>query len=132
MNIVYIDSDFIAVDKPAGMPSAPLNQNEINNAVCTVARDFPEVMGVSGRKSIEGGLLHRLDTATRGILLFARNQTAYDSVSRLQQAGAVTGISSAFRISEKQNSIQGKTDTAGTEPFQTLWNRQRSSPAGNR
>lgn len=87
MNIVYIDSDFIAVDKPAGMPSAPLNQNEINNAVCTVARDFPEVMGVSGRKSIEGGLLHRLDTATRGILLFARNQTAYDSVSRLQQAG---------------------------------------------
>jgi 23S rRNA pseudouridine1911/1915/1917 synthase len=44
-------------------------------------------MELSGRKEGEGGLLHRLDYETQGLVLFAKNQEALDSLLALQDAG---------------------------------------------
>ena len=51
---------------------------------------------VRGKKAIEAGLLHRLDTDTRGLVLFARDQTVYDFLAARQEAGQMTKTYCAF------------------------------------
>ena len=77
---------FIVVYKAKGIPSAPLAEND-ESVVTLVKADFPEIMNVHGKKEIEGGLLHRLDTATDGLLLIAVNQEFYDDLIQQQKNG---------------------------------------------
>ena len=44
---------------------------------------------VHGKKAIEAGLLHRLDTDTRGLVLFAKEQAVYDFLAARQEAGRI-------------------------------------------
>lgn len=87
LRIIHVDKDFIVAFKPAGMPSAPLCVEEKDTALYNVSLEFPEVLDVSGFKACEGGLLHRLDTATSGLLLFARTQSFFDSMAEIQRIG---------------------------------------------
>jgi 23S rRNA pseudouridine1911/1915/1917 synthase len=48
---------------------------------------FPEILKLKGRKTGEGGLLHRLDFETRGLVLFAKNQASLDFLLGLQEEG---------------------------------------------
>ena len=74
--VVYEDADLLAVDKPAGMPSHPLRVGERGTAAnFLVARD-PACAGAS-LDPREGGLGHRLDTATSGVLVAARSRPAW-------------------------------------------------------
>lgn len=74
---------FAVIYKPSRLPSAPLKEGE-DSALAQALFLFPELKKVSGRKKIERGLVHRIDTATRGLLLIASTQEAYDDLS-LQQ-----------------------------------------------
>ena len=80
------DEPFFVVDKPSGLPSAPLREGEDSALTRLVAR-FPELAGVRGRKEVECGLVHRLDTATSGLLLVAARQDFYDRIIAEQDAG---------------------------------------------
>ena len=80
---------FAIIDKPAGLPSAPLTLEDKNNAFCRSAELFPELYNVIGKKEIEHGLLHRLDTATSGLMLIAANQECYDFLQKEQQEGKI-------------------------------------------
>lgn len=84
--VVYEDADLLAVDKPAGMPSHPLRPGERGTAAnFLVARD-----PACARASLdprEGGLGHRLDTATSGVLVAARSRPAWLAL-RASLAGA--------------------------------------------
>jgi 23S rRNA pseudouridine1911/1915/1917 synthase len=51
------------------------------------ARSFSEVLNVKGRQPWEGGLIHRLDFATEGLVLIARNQSAFDRLFAFQEEG---------------------------------------------
>ena len=51
---------------------------------------------VRGKKSIEAGLLHRLDTDTRGLVLFAKDQAVYDFLAAQQEAGQIIKTYCAF------------------------------------
>ncbi len=94
MNIKVIkapDSDkpFAIIDKPSGLPSAPLTLDDTNNAFYQAAKLFPELLDVKGKKEIEHGLLHRLDTATSGLMIIAANQECYNFLQNEQQAGKI-------------------------------------------
>lgn len=78
---------FLVINKPSGLPSAPLNANDTENAFYKAAARFPEVLQVKGRKEIEHGLLHRLDTVTGGLILIAATQEFYDSIQKQQEEG---------------------------------------------
>lgn len=80
------DNPFIVIDKPAGLPSAPLCEGE-DSALTEAADQFPFIKEVKGRKAVEYGLLHRLDTATRGILVIASSQFAYERLLDSQNKG---------------------------------------------
>jgi 23S rRNA pseudouridine1911/1915/1917 synthase len=51
------------------------------------AGHFPELRGLRGRGEGEGGILHRLDYETQGLVLFARTQDALEDLSRQQEEG---------------------------------------------
>ena len=78
---------FLILSKPSGLPSAPISAEDEDNAFSMAAKIFPEVLTVSGRKAIEHGLLHRLDTVTSGLLMIATNQTFYDYMLEEQKNG---------------------------------------------
>ena len=86
ISVVAREDTFIVIDKPAGLPSAPLAENE-DTAFSQIVRLAPEVALVRGKKEGEGCLIHRLDTATRGLLLAACTQSAFDVFLRRQEQG---------------------------------------------
>src|SRR5207302_8955096 len=76
IRIVHADAHVIVADKPAGMPSHPLKPGEKGTAANALVGRFPELAAV-GPASREGGLVHRLDTDTSGLLLAARTEAAH-------------------------------------------------------
>ena len=89
IGIIHVPSaeePFLLVTKPAGLASAPLRDGD-DSAVTRLLADFPEIARVRGRKAVEGGLVHRLDTQTSGLLLIAASQEFYDRIIAEQEAG---------------------------------------------
>jgi len=66
----------LAVDKPAGIPSHPLEFDEKGTALGAVLALRPEVRD-AGEDGLECGLVHRLDTGTSGVLVFATGRDAW-------------------------------------------------------
>ena len=92
--------DFLLVYKPPKMHSAPGKGASLAEWCGSL---FPEIRGISrrgnsggGRNSgasavatVESGLLHRLDYETQGLVLFARNQGAFEILLDEQDQGEV-------------------------------------------
>lgn len=85
--ILAITTSYVVVYKPPGLATAPLVENETDTLVYWCRDRFPEVGIVAGKKAIEGGLLHRLDRETNGIVVFAKTQTAYGLLMKQQVQG---------------------------------------------
>lgn len=106
--IVRETAHWAVVYKPPHLPTAPLRADERNTLVYWFLHS-PEVQKqsaeyglrsreaqVRGKKEIEAGLLHRLDTDTRGLVLFARDQAVYDFLAARQEAGQMIKTYCAF------------------------------------
>src|SRR5437868_7305593 len=76
IRIVHADSHVVVADKPPGMPSHPLKPGERGTAANALVGRFAELANV-GPSPREGGLVHRLDTDTSGLLLAARTAAAH-------------------------------------------------------
>jgi tRNA pseudouridine32 synthase/23S rRNA pseudouridine746 synthase len=70
--IVYLDDHVVVVDKPAGLPSVPGRAEGLQD--CVASRLAAVLPGVR--------VVHRLDMATSGLLLFARDATTQSRLSR--------------------------------------------------
>ena len=85
--IVFESEDFLIADKPHAVPTVPLKgQKPDGTLLGMVSERYPEVADVCGKNPWEGGTCHRLDTATAGLVVFARTQTFYDYLQEIQQA----------------------------------------------
>jgi 23S rRNA pseudouridine1911/1915/1917 synthase len=87
--VLFEDGELLAVDKPAGVHSAPLRRGETGTLLGAVLARFPEVAGLPGIKPVEPGLLHRLDLETSGILLVARTAEAFRNLRQVFTDGRV-------------------------------------------
>lgn len=75
---IYSSPDLLAFAKPAGLPSAPHSARPTEDSALTRAlAQHPELALAKGLQPWEPALLHRLDTGTSGVLLFARTQEAF-------------------------------------------------------
>ncbi len=84
--LIIRDSEGWAVGyKPHGMPTAPLHEGEGGTFLTWFLEQYPLAGAVTGRKGIEKGLLHRLDTPTEGLVLVAKNQKAYEVLLEYQE-----------------------------------------------
>jgi 23S rRNA pseudouridine1911/1915/1917 synthase len=82
LSLLYADDALIAVDKPPGIPSHPLRAGEGATVAGAIVARFPECAEASP-DSREGGLGHRLDIGTSGVLVAARSRPIWH---RLREA----------------------------------------------
>jgi 23S rRNA pseudouridine1911/1915/1917 synthase len=76
LSVLHSDDALVFVDKPAGAPSHPLQPGERGTVVNALIARFPECAEAS-EDPREGGLCHRLDTQTSGVLLAARERSVW-------------------------------------------------------
>lgn len=78
--------DLVVVDKPAGMPSAPLRPGERGTLANALLGRYPE-MREFGYSAREPGLVHRLDNQTSGLILAARRPATFERLVHGLRAG---------------------------------------------
>lgn len=127
------ENPFIVVKKPRGLPSAPLSEGD-DCAFSQAANLYPCILDVSGKKEIEHGLVHRIDTETEGLLLIAATQESYNTFLSCQSkglflkgysaecqrtdAGQFCGFPPAeFLLEKTSNSIKKYTASSKFRPF---------------
>jgi len=95
--------EIIVVDKPAGMPSQPLRAGELGTVANALAARWPECATIGGNPAgapvggrspgidlRDGGLVHRLDIGTSGVLVAARTPETYRALRDAFGAGLVS------------------------------------------
>jgi 23S rRNA pseudouridine1911/1915/1917 synthase len=89
LTVLYEDPNLVAVDKPAGIHTAPISENATGTLLALIIARYPEIARVPGIKPVESGLLHRLDRLTSGVVVAARSEAAFHSLRRQFEEGIV-------------------------------------------
>lgn len=76
--ILKITDEWLAVDKPPGLPSQPTRDRALTSLEELLRAEYREIW-----------LVHRLDTAASGVILFARTQPAAARLSKLFAEGEI-------------------------------------------
>jgi len=80
LDVLYEDSDLVAVNKPPGMtvhPSPGHTTATLVNAILAHCKDLSGIGGV-----LRPGIVHRLDRDTSGVILVAKNDEAHHALAR--------------------------------------------------
>ena len=80
LNIIHADADIIIIDKPAGLVVHPAAGNPDGTLLNALLHHFPETAQLP-----RGGIVHRLDKDTSGLLVIARNLRAHAHLVRQLQ-----------------------------------------------
>ena len=89
IKILFENQNFLIVFKERGIATAPLSfdQFENNNILSKIVKLYPDVQNVKNSlKECEYGLVHRIDTDTKGIVLIARNTQTWNFFRKIQSA----------------------------------------------
>jgi len=76
LSVLYADEALVAVAKPSGVPSHPLHAGEGATVAGAIVAQFPECATAS-LDPREGGLGHRLDVGTSGVIVAARSREVW-------------------------------------------------------
>ena len=79
----------LVVHKPPGQPTATLRPGERGTLVNALVARYPELARV-GHRAREPGLVHRLDTETSGLVVVARSEAAFSTLTRALGAGRLS------------------------------------------
>ncbi|HEX8951213.1 MAG TPA: RluA family pseudouridine synthase [Polyangia bacterium] len=88
LTVLHADDALVAVDKPAGIATHPLRAGERGTLANALVARFPECALVAD-DTREGGVAHRLDSETSGVVLAGRTRAAWQSLRRAFSDGAV-------------------------------------------
>ena len=80
VEVLYLDENVVVVNKPTGMVVHPGAGNQQDTLVNAILNRWPEIASVG--EAERPGIVHRLDKDTSGVLILARNQTAYSWLVR--------------------------------------------------
>lgn len=82
MKIVFENSDYVVVDKPAGVLVHPTAANETNTLVDWLASRYQDFKNQNWPEPMRAGIIHRLDKDTSGLIILAKNP---ETLERLQE-----------------------------------------------
>jgi 23S rRNA pseudouridine1911/1915/1917 synthase len=82
-DLIAENQDFIVVNKPSGIVVHPGAGNPDKTLLNGIINEFPELQHLP-----RGGLIHRIDKNTSGLLLVARNIQSYAFLSKILQKRA--------------------------------------------
>lgn len=86
--VIYENDELVVVNKPPCMPCHPLSQLRGDTLIEAVAKRYPEVL-LQFQGDREGGLCHRIDNGTSGLVVIARNQASRDLYLELFKKGQI-------------------------------------------
>jgi 23S rRNA pseudouridine1911/1915/1917 synthase len=75
LRVIYADTDLLVIDKPAGLVVHPAAGNPAGTLLNALLHYDPALAGLP-----RAGIVHRLDKATSGLLVVARNLAAHKSL----------------------------------------------------
>lgn len=81
LRIALEDERLLVVDKPSGWPTHPLEAGELGTVANAVVAHAPSCSDV-GEDPREAGAVHRLDTPTSGLVIFAKEQGAWEALRK--------------------------------------------------
>lgn len=108
--VIFEDSNIIALDKPSGTVVHPFDFSDEETVLDFLQEKYPDVFAVNNEFTLQdgrtinlGGVLHKLDRDTSGVLIIARNQETFDDCKRqfAEQAMEKTYIALVEGIIEK-------------------------------
>ena len=79
LRVIFEDAHVLVVDKPAGMVTHPGAGRMTGTLAAAALHHAPEIAGVGGPR--RPGIVHRLDKGTSGLIVLAKTQAAYDSLT---------------------------------------------------
>lgn len=119
--VVYEDEDLLVLHKRSGTPSIPHSPEETETAVGAALARHPELVDL-GRGGLESAILHRLDTGTSGLIVFARHNEEF---TRLRAAWSTPAVKKRYRALVRQRkeseAFSESVWTMGTHPFLLDW-----------
>lgn len=80
LQILYEDSSIIVLDKPSGMVVHPAYGNPSGTLVNALLFHCKDLTGING--VLRPGIVHRLDKDTSGVMVVAKNNEAYDRLTK--------------------------------------------------
>jgi 23S rRNA pseudouridine1911/1915/1917 synthase len=114
LRVLYEDRHLVAVDKPAGIPSHPLHAGETGSVAAALVARYPEC-ALAAADPREGGLGHRLDVGTSGVLVAARDRETWRA---LRQALGAEGCQKTY-LAE----VRGPLPDSADRPFVEVGSR---------
>lgn len=85
-NLIYEDENILVVNKVSNMPTVPLKSSNTETSLLDIVSDYcPKVTSFVGYNQHEGGVLHRLDTPTSGLVLIAKNKSSFEFLREKQK-----------------------------------------------
>jgi 23S rRNA pseudouridine1911/1915/1917 synthase len=110
--------------------TAPLREGEENTLLDWAARRFPDILLINGRKKFEGGLVHRLDFETQGLVLCARTNKALKFFVDQQEKGLIVKEYEALTASMQTDKILTVIESS-FRPYGKGRKEVRPVPVGN-
>lgn len=112
--ILYEDNDVLIIDKPAGIVMHPFDFSNEETLLDIVARYAPEILTIDNQKKLQdgrtinlGGMVHKLDRETSGVVIFAKNKNTFDDVSLQFKNHEIKKI----YLAKVKGAVQGNTFT---------------------
>lgn len=87
VTVLFDDEHLLALSKPSGMPTAPLRPGERGTLLGVAIARSAEIGGAG--PPLEGGLVHRLDVGTSGIVVFAKDLATRAALRDAFSRGAI-------------------------------------------
>ncbi len=111
--VLYEDKDVLVINKPAGLLVHGIfdkgGQKDSGPTLTDwLSEKYPEVMKIGDKPEQRGGIVHRLDRETSGVMIIARKQKAFDYLKKLFLGRSIKKTYTALawgRIHEKQGVI---------------------------
>jgi 23S rRNA pseudouridine1911/1915/1917 synthase len=75
LNVIFEDDDCVVINKSAGMVVHPAAGNFSGTLVNAILHYCPDLQGIGGQ--VRPGIVHRLDKDTSGVMIVAKNASAF-------------------------------------------------------
>lgn len=81
MKIIFENKDILVINKPAGLIVHPVNKSQKNTLVNQILSYYPKIKDV-GDDALRPGIVHRLDKDTSGLMVVAKNNSAFEYLKK--------------------------------------------------
>jgi 23S rRNA pseudouridine1911/1915/1917 synthase len=85
--VIFEDSDIVVINKPSGIVVHPFDFSNEETILGFLQEKYPEMFSIENTITLQdnriialGGLVHKLDRETSGVLLIAKNQKIFDEL----------------------------------------------------